>query len=302
MKALSRWWFHPAPPERLATLRIAIGLFAWIYLIVRLPHFASFASMAPAAFRPVGPVSILSAPLPAGATWAIALAGVASGAAFVAGLRFVVTGPIFAAALLWVTSYASSWGMVFHTDNLLVLHVIVIALAPAAAAWSIDARRGGAPPSADDGRYGWPLRLMAAITVSAYFMAGVAKLKNEGLTWVTTDFLRDYVAYDALRKAELGSTYSPVGAWLAERSWPWRPLAVFSLAMELGAPLALLGRRAAWVWSIAAVGFHAGVLALMAILFLYPLAGLAFAPFFEVERLAARLRQRLFAPRSGRTV
>lgn len=295
------WWFAPAPPERLATLRIAIGLFATLYVLVRLPHFASFAALSPEAFRPVGPCVVLAAPLPPFATWSIALVAVASGAAFVAGFRFFFTGPIFAASLLWVTSYASSWGMIFHTDNLMVLHVIVLALAPAAAAWSLDARRK------NDARAisisGWPLRLMAAVTVLAYFMAGIAKLKNEGLTWVTTDFLRNYVAYDALRKAELGSTYSPLGAWLAEQSWPWRPLAALSLAMELGAPLALLGRRAAAVWAIAAVAFHAGVLALMAILFLYPLAGLAFAPLFEVERLVLWARRRLsrkvrVAPRS----
>jgi hypothetical protein len=287
MKALSRWWFFQAPPERLATLRIAIGLFAWIYLIARLPHFASFSAMSPSAFRPVGPVGILVAPLPAWSTWTLAILAVASGAAFVIGWRFVITGPLFAATLLWVTSYASSWGMIFHTDNLLVLHVIVLALASAAAAWSVDARGKEAIEESD--RFGWPLRLMAAITVLAYFMAGIAKLKNEGLTWVTTDFLREYVAYDALRKAELGSTHSPLGAWLAQHSWPWRPLAALSLTMELAAPLALLGRRAAMVWAIAAIAFHAGVLALMAILFLYPLIGLAFAPLFPVERAANAL-------------
>src|SRR5690606_1044348 len=66
--AMIGWWFAPAPPERLATLRIAIGLFATLYVLVRLPHFASFAALSPEAFRPVGPCVVLAAPLPPFAT------------------------------------------------------------------------------------------------------------------------------------------------------------------------------------------------------------------------------------------
>jgi hypothetical protein len=62
----------------------------------------------------------------------------------------------------------------------------------------------------------------------------------------------------------------------------FHPLAAFTLAVELGArSLCLAGGR---VWAAAAWAFHAGVLAVMAILFWYPL-GAAFAPFFAVERL-----------------
>ena len=48
-------------------------------------------------------------------------------------------------------------------------------------------------------------------------------------------------------------------------------------------------------------GFHVGVLATMAIGFPYPLSGVAFAPFFEVERIwklgpLRGLRRRLLDP------
>lgn len=282
-------WFAPAPARRLATVRILIGAFAAGYAIARLPHFADFSRMAPAQFAPVGIVKLaVGAPLPLGATWAIALLTAVLGVAFVAGWRYRFTGPLFAASLLWVTTYASSWGMIFHTENLLVLHVIVLAAAPAADALSLDARRAEEERPEVDPRYGWPIRLLCTVTVAAYFLAGVAKLRNEGLTWVTTDFLRDYVTYDALRKAELGSWYSPFGAWLAEMSWPWKPLAALSMGLELGAPLALLGGRIAKAWVAGVIAFHFGVLALMMILFAYPLFGFAFAPFFEVEVLADR--------------
>ena len=56
--------------------------------------------------------------------------------------------------------------------------------------------------------------------------------------------------------------------------------------------------RAALIWSACAWSFHAGVLALMAIAFPYPLSGCAFLAFFPVERALPQLqrwRQRLTA-------
>lgn len=293
MSAVTRWWFPPeTPAERLAGARILVGLFALVYATARLPHFARFSRFDPASFRPVGPVQLLSAPLPEPATWAIAIATAVAGLGYTLGLRYRVTGPIFGLLLLWVTSYASSWSMIFHTENLMVLQVLALGLGPAADAWSLDARRTESQPS-PSGRYGWPLRLCAAIAVLAYFMAGVAKLRHTGAAWVTTDFLRNYVAYDALRKKELGSFYSPLGAALAAHPSLWKPLAAVSLTAELGAPIALLGGRFTNAWVIVVVGFHAGVLALMMILFAYPLFGFAFVAFFEVERPLSWIRARL---------
>lgn len=307
---LGRYWLAPMPPERLATLRILGGLFAWIYVTARLPHFGDFTRLAE--FRPVGLVTLLTEPLPPIATWAIAIATCLLGFGFTLGWRFRLTGPLFAAALLWVTSYASSWGMIFHTENLIVLHVIVLGLSASADRWSLDARPtmaagrdGAAPPNetatsdeereALHERYGWPVRLICTLTVLTYFIAGYTKLRVSGLSWVTSDLLQNYIAYDALRKAELGSIHSPVGAWLASVPGVWQPIAAISLAMELGAPLALIGRRIAAAWALAAWLFHVGVAALMAIVFLYPVLGLAFASFFPVEQPARRVAEAIAA-------
>ncbi|MCA9624638.1 MAG: hypothetical protein KC731_36695 [Myxococcales bacterium] len=282
---VGRFWLAPAPPRRLATARILVGAFACLYLLLRLPHFADYAGRT--VMKPVGVVGlVLREPLPATATWALALAALATGVAFTVGFFHRLTGPLFAALLLWVTTYASSFGMLFHTDNLLVLHVIVLGLAPAADALSLDARGRPEPPEDSWDRYGWGLRLACAVTAATYLVAGATKLRVSGLDWVTSDLLRSYVAYDALRKAELGSTYSPLGAWLTGIPSVWPVLATFSLTMELGAPLALLGPRSAKIWVAAAWLFHLGVAATMAIAFFYPLSGLAFATFFPLERLA----------------
>ena len=281
---VDRYWRAPAPAARLATLRIIIGGFALGYVLVRAPNLGSYAGVPEEQFSPVGVTAILSEPLPGIAVALLPLVAALAGLAFVVGWRYQVSGPIFALLLLWVTTYRNSWGQIFHTENLLVMHVLVLALSPAAAAISLDARHRDVVPG-EDGRYGWPIRLMCLITVMTYFVTGQTKLRNAGLDWVTTDSLRNYVAYDNLRKAELADTHSLIGAELVAHAWLFKPLALFTLAVEIGAPLAMLGGRVSRAWAAAAWCFHLGVLALMAIVFPYPILGAAYAPFFDVERL-----------------
>jgi hypothetical protein len=289
--AFERWWHAPAPAQRLAMLRILVGGYALGYLVVRFGHLVGVSGMTPQQWKPVGPAVLLSVPLPAALVVALVVLAVLLGAAFVAGLRFRSTGPAFAAALLWVTSYRNSWSMVFHTENLMVLHVLVLALSPAADALSLDARGRPPPGDAPRARYGWAIRLMCAVTVTTYFIAGWSKLHNAGLGWVTSDTLRVYVAYDNLRKVELGAGYSWIGTALAQHGWLFPPMAAMSLLTELGAPLALLHPRVGRLWCVAAWSFHLGVVVLMAIVFHYPLAGVGYASFFPVERLYARWRR-----------
>jgi hypothetical protein len=291
--------FYPAAPaRRLALLRIAMGVFAFGYLASRYVGFTSVATLSARQFAPVGAARLLSQPLPGAAVQALVVGALLFAAAFALGVRYRVTAPLFALLLLWVTSYRSSWGMLFHTDNLLVLHVLVLAAAPAADALSLDARRGRAPAPDDDGRYGWALRTICLVTIVTYVVAGVAKLKLGGLGWLAGEQLRGQIAYDNLRKVELGREASALGVWFVRHPAVFPPLAALTLLVELGAPLALLHRRAALVWSLLAWGFHVGVALLMNIKFPYPLAFVPYLAFFRLERwheskLGGALRRRL---------
>ncbi len=288
--AVSAYWHTPAPAERLAVLRILTGLFAFVYVTVRVAYFASYEKLSPHQFKPIGIVSLIDAPLSPWLTWSIAIVAVVTGAAFTAGFHYRIAAPLFGASLLWVLSYRSSWGMIFHTENLLCLHVLALSLAPAAAdVYAFDAAPERSEPDVH-GRYGWPIRLLCGITVLAYVVAGVSKLRNSGWGWFTSDLLQNYIAYDAIRKIELGSLHSPVGGYLSEHHPAiFKPLAAASLGLELAAPIAMFSRRFATAWVVGIVGFHLGVLALMAIFFPYPVLLIAFASFFPVERLAARI-------------
>lgn len=286
-RPLWSWYAPPMPPARLRLLRIVVGGYALVYLVARVAHLNAVVGYAASAFRPVGVVRALEQPLPAaGVHGAYALA-VLTGALFTAGVAYRWVAPAFAALLLWVTSYRHSFGMIFHTDNLLVLHVLLLAFAPAG-----RAPRVGDASTEPQTERSWVPRAMCLVTVATYVVAGAAKLTHTGWSWAGGEPLREQIAYDALRKIELGSTYSPLGPWLLGQTWLFAPLSAVSLATELLAPLALLGARTAAVWCACAWSFHAGVLALMAIAFPYPLSGCAFAAFFPLERALHALRRR----------
>jgi hypothetical protein len=132
------------------------------------------------------------------------------------------------------------------------------------------------------------VRLAAVVVVLAYVLAGIAKLRLGGLAWLDGDTLRHLVAHDNLRKALLGDAHSPIGTRLVAHAWVFPPLAALTLAVELGAGVALAGGRWRTAWVASAWLFHVGVLALMAVLFPYQLSGVAFAAFFPLERIVDR--------------
>lgn len=286
---LDRAYFAPAPAERLAVLRILVGLFTWVYLTVRLPYFVRLVMRVPDRFEPTGVVSILEDPLAPTAGIALIVVTWLSAGAFTLGLRHRMVGPVFAASLTFLLTYRSSFGMVFHTENLIVVHAWILGLSDAGAALSWSRR---APAPSDDGRFGWPVRLMMGVTVAAYFVAGLAKVNNGGWGWVSGEVLMGHVAYDSLRKLLVGSAASPIGAVLLQVPGLFGPLAVSSLVLELGAPLFLFTGALRRLWAAGVWLFHVGVLLIMFIAFPYPISGVGLACFFRTERLAERVRSR----------
>lgn len=294
---IARWLLPSAPAERLAAVRIFVGAYALVYVLARFRYFADLSRHQASEFQPVGIAHLVGTPLPLLVTHAVALASIALGAAFVVGYRFRVSAPAFFVTLLWMTTYRSSFGKILHTENLLVCHVFVLACAPAADAFVLRLRRNApaavAPTDAAralpaSSRYGLPLRAMGLAVVLTYLVAGISKLRTGGGAWLDGQALGDWLAYDALRKIELGSVASPLGPWLAERRLALVGLSWLTLGVELGAPLALVSRRFARLWVVLAWGFHAGILATMAIGFFYPLTLVAFAPLLDAERAIAR--------------
>lgn len=280
----------PANATRLAVFRILVGAYATGWSLLRFPEHLGQIDRPGNRWHPVGVLSWLDGAPADAVIVAVAIAAPLLSLAFMVGWRFRAVGPVTAVVLLVVMTLDSSWGQVFHTENLVVLHAAVLAASPAADALvpgrARRAERIVRRRTADD--YGWALSLAAAIVAITYVLAGIAKLRIAGWSWLDGDVLRHLVAHDNLRKAVLGDTHSPIGTALVAHRWVFTPMAIASVLVELAAPLALLGGRLRTAWVTAAWTFHVGVLVLMAVLFAYPLVGVAFAPFFALERLVPR--------------
>ena len=140
------------------------------------------------------------------------------------------------------------------------------------------------PVPDDDVRYGWVLQLAAVVTVCTYVVTGIAKLRYAGGDWLAGDTLLHQIAFDNARKKVLGAPYAPLASAAVDHPQLFRPMGLLTVLVELGAPIALLGRRWAAGWTTLAWLFHVGILVLMAIGFPYPLTLVAFAPLLRCER------------------
>lgn len=295
LQTLDGFWFERAPAARPAILRVVIGVYVLYYLGRRYSMFMNIARSDPSLFKPVGVASVLEKPVPDAVFRRVLVATYIANVAFIFGWRHRYTGPLFAGLLLWVMSYRNSWSMIYHNDNVLVLHAMILGLTPSADALSLDSLEGATTTTDPDGdwRYGWPVKLMSTVTALTYFVAGVAKVKGPlGWKWGSGESLRGQIAVDGLRKELLGSEAAPLAYVLYNNLFLFKVLALGSLVMELAAPLALLGRRLSRFWAFGAFQMHWGIYFLMKIKFRYQLLGLIFASFFDLDRALAWLGPR----------
>jgi hypothetical protein len=267
------WLMAPAPSGRLNVVRLLTIGYALVWIAVRTSHWLDLSRLPSARSEPVGIVNWIGTQSTATVTVIVVLTVVA-GLAALGDVAWPLSAPLFAVGFLWLTSFGASWGQILHTEHLVVLHLLVLAASPSG--------RG------ESATTGWPLKVMSAVTVATYFVAGVAKLRfGGGLEWLDGDGLLRLVAHDNLRKRLLGDAWSPIAPFAVGHPMLFQLGAWITLVVELGAPLALLGRRWAYTWVALAWTFHLAVLAVMAVLFPYPLVGVAFASMLPVERLLA---------------
>jgi len=265
--------------SRYEVLRGLIAGYAAVWAAVRGPATLDTLDFAERRFDPVGPLAFLDGPLPDFVVvLAVVITPVAAGLlAF--GRRPRLSGPMAAAGFLLITTYRNSWGHLLHTENLVSMHLVVLAVTP------FFER-----PSDEDER-DWAVDALAILTVSTYFIAGVAKLRISGSTWLDGDVLRHQIAFDNARKEVLGDTASPFAGWILRQGWLLAPAAIMTMLVELGAPIALVRGRVAAAWCGLAMGFHLAILIFMAILFPYHLLGIGLAPLLPVERLGATVSE-----------
>lgn len=286
LRTLDAFWFEKAPATRPAVLRVLIGAYVLYYLVPRYPMYMKIARSDPSLFRPVGVASNLEKPISAGVFRGLLVATLVANVLFVLGFRHRQTGPLFAGLLLWVMSYRNSWSMIYHSNNVLLLHAMILGLSRSADALSVDSLVDATESGDPHWRYGWPVMLMNTVTALTYFLAGVAKVKGPlGWKWAGGESLRSQIAVDGLRKELYAGKAAPLAYTLHNNLFLFTIMGVGSLIVELVAPLTLLDKRLSQLWAVGAFQLHWGIFFLMKIRFRYQLLGLIFAPFFDLDRV-----------------
>jgi hypothetical protein len=303
LQKLSAFWFTAFAPSRLGAVRVVTGLYALWFFQMRHRLWMISARQPADTFHGTGITAYLDGPLAPESFELCVIALRVLAVLFTLGLLYRVTAPLFAVLTLFVLTYATSWSMIYHTENMFCLHLMVLCLTPAAGALSVDAllrrlrlpgalhalmaERLGPEPSVATG---WPIRLLSLCATLPYTVAGVAKLREGGLAWALGDNLRDQIAMNGLYYELFSGGTAPITFEIYGWERAFAVLATGTLFLELGAPLALLHPLAGYLFVVSVVSMHWGILWLMGIEFPYQMYGVAFACFIPWDALFARVR------------
>ena len=80
-----------------------------------------------------------------------------------------------------------------------------------------------------------------------FFAAGIAKLRRSGLAWITSDSMAIWLLQHQYHIANM-DPFTSWGPYVARVPCLPHILAASSIALELGYPLAMISRRARWIF------------------------------------------------------
>lgn len=212
--------------------------------------------------------------------WTYAIT-VAAGLATMIGLRTRISAILFALGTWFLVSHETSYGETYHTEILISLFLLFLALSPSGRRLSLDALRLRIAEGQTDQAV-WPLRLTQVLLAWTYFSNSVFKLAYGGLEWMNGYTLQQYLLSRYLQWDR------PLALWLAQRYWLSVALSIATVAFELSFPLALFVRRARPFLLASGVIFHLVIYLAMNVVFLQHIV--LYAVFVDFEGLASRMR------------
>jgi hypothetical protein len=311
--ALDRYWFAPASLRDLALVRIlAFGTQTLVFLHLRpLSEQLHQARIGLEQYRPIAALKVLLLPWgpwgeihpSASFITATLCVAIAAGVLATVGLYARVTMLCAAAANTLLVAHFYSYGQFHHAEALMIIALNVLAVAPSAAVWSMDAARrrrrerrapsSRSEPAGDASVFAqWPLRLMQWLIVLTYLSAAGSKLYYGGLRWVngytmTYHFMSVGVRSD--REVALFVASLPPQAHILP--------SIFALLIELTFVVAVLVPRTAWLYVLAGTALHLAVYLTMEIAFFQTIV--LYCVFIESLRRYWPKALRLPLPRFG---
>jgi predicted DCC family thiol-disulfide oxidoreductase YuxK len=271
----NHFWFEPTSPDNLGLCRIYLyGTMFLFYILSPLlfkswgwhTDFTLWGNVSSAFWSPVWLFSVLHLPpLSTGALVAMQTIWRLSLALSCVGL-FTRASTIVSFVLgTYLIGLPNNFGKIHHLDQLLVWAFMAMAFSRCGDAWSFDALRrkvrAKTPGAADprpSGEYTWPVHLIWVISAMVYVEAGASKLRHSGISWITTETMRNFL----LQSFYHVSDSEPLTSWglfFVRSHWLSSTLAGFSLFFEVAIFIALFSRRSRWILVPGVVGMQTGI-------------------------------------------
>jgi uncharacterized membrane protein YphA (DoxX/SURF4 family) len=250
MRSQELAWFGPSDPRVLAICRVLLFWYVWPGFSVT--NYSGYAQLERWAWYPAGLFEAFSIAPPSASLLAIVsvMSSVSTLLALV-GLLYPLAAPLAALSSFVLLGLPQNFGKVDHSENLLVLALLVFSFARAADAWSVDAWlrrwRGRSASGATtarahamqpSGHYTWPRRFLLLLIVTMYGAAGASKLLHSGWAWALSDSFR----WLLLRHHFTHHPPTQLGVWIANYPMLCHGFALGALLTELLCPLSLLSR------------------------------------------------------------
>ncbi len=242
-----RFWFSPTGPEALGLCRVLF--FALMLTYFGGVDFGRFARVPSAFFMPIPLFEYLHLPVLSeanlrrlAAVWNVSL--VLSCLGVMLRPSMVVSWVIG----VYLIGLQHNFGKTNHSDAALILVMGILTLSRCGDAFAL--RRGNrwawsrdavpARRQAHSGEYRWPLRMVWVLTTMIFMAAGLAKLRQSGIYWVTSNFLATLLVNHHY-------SHEPPTRWglfLARFPILTYPAALGIVVLELSFPLTLISAAA----------------------------------------------------------
>ncbi len=311
-----RFWFEPAGPENLAVCRILFYGSFFLYYLGR--DFSAWATVSDVFWMPIwlyAPLSFES--LTPGLLNAMQWVWRASLLLACVGLFTRVATIVAFLPGLFLLGLPNNFGMTNHSDGLVVILCLILAVSSCGDRWSLDEVRrrrgrvmppglcpnrtpglpGLADPPATSGEYTWPVRAAQVTFALIFVAAGVSKLKRSGLEWVFSDTMPILLITHQYQNP---GTLLSLGLDIARDQIACKAIALGTILLEIGYPLALFHRTSRWIIVPAVFLMQLGIRYVMGpVFFPFLICNLFWAPWDRVIRAAARTVSSSRAPTSA---